>query len=167
MKVQDIQRLFDYMYWANAEMWQCAQNLTPHQRRMDNTYSVGSVQQQLFHLVAMDNLWINYLWHGDVEFLQPWELPTLDHIIKERDALEHEIRDYLSTLTDADLDKIITPPFMNLPPMHLQDALLQIINHATDHRAQILAAIHRLGGQTIAQDYMRYLAQSPSVAMAS
>ena len=159
MKIADFQKLFDYMYWANCQMWHCIVEMDDTQRTTDLHYSIGSVQAQLIHMVSIENLWINYLWHGEVEFLTENLLPTLGHIREEWDALEDEIRDYLTTLTDADLDRVIHPPFLNLPPLTLRDILLQLVNHATDHRAQILAGVHRLGGQTIAQDYLSYVLQ--------
>lgn len=161
MGIQDLTRLFDYMYWANCQMWECATALDDRQLSADLGYSIGSIRAQLVHMVSMDNLWINYLWHNDVEFLTDNHLPTLTKIREEWDALEDEMRDYLSTLTDADLEQSITPPFFNIPKLTLGDALLQIVNHATDHRAQVLAGIHHLGGRTVAQDYVRYLGQQP------
>ena len=36
------------------------------------------------------------------------------------------------------------------------EGLLQVCNHATDHRAQTLAAIHSHGGETVEQDLLIY-----------
>jgi uncharacterized damage-inducible protein DinB len=41
------------------------------------------------------------------------------------------------------------------------DSLMQILNHSTDHRAQILSLIHQLGGATIAQDLIFYSWEHP------
>ena len=160
MTIQDLTRLFDYMYWANCQMWNCVTALDEHQLNTPLEYSIGSVRAQLTHMVSIENLWINYLWHEEVEFLPADYFRDLPQIREEWDALEEEIRDYLSTLTDDDLQQEIEPDFFDLPPLKLGDILLQLINHATDHRAQILAGIHRLGGDTVAQDYLRYLAQN-------
>jgi uncharacterized damage-inducible protein DinB len=35
-------------------------------------------------------------------------------------------------------------------------ALHHVVNHATDHRAQILYQIYQAGGQTVAQDVVHY-----------
>ena len=165
MSIQDLKCLFDYMYWANCQMWECAIALNDQQLSTDLDYSVGSIRAHLVHMVSMDNLWINFLWHDDVEFLTDRQLPTLIKIREEWDALEEEMRDFLSTLTDDDLERSITPPFFNMPTLKLRDALLQMVNHATDHRAQILAGIHCLGGRTVAQDYVRYLGQTPPLSL--
>jgi len=163
MTVQEMIRLFDYMYWANKQMWQCVLTLDEAQQKINLDYSIGSVHDQLVHLVSVENLWVNYLWHGEVEFIDGRMLNTLSQIRKEWDALEQEMRDYLSTLTDDDLNQVITVKFATPSTVKLKDILLQILNHATDHRAQILAGINRLGGKTVEQDYFRYLAQ-PTVA---
>jgi len=165
MDIQGLRRLFDYMYWANCQMWECAIALDDQQLSTDLDYSVGSIHAHLVHMVSMDNLWVNFLWHDEVEFLTERHMPTLAKIREEWDALEDEMRDYLSTLTDQDLEQSITPPFLNLPILKLGDALLQIVNHATDHRAQILAGIHCLGGRTVAEDYERFLGQTPPLTM--
>lgn len=159
MNIQHLTQLFDYMYWANCQMWQCVISLDEEQLTTDLDYSIGSIRAQLVHMMAIDNLWINFLWHGEVEFLPEHNFLTLSQIRAEWDALEEEARDYISTLTSDDLEQWVTPTFQNLPPLKLGDILMQLINHSTDHRAQILAGIHRVGGHTIAQDYTRYLSQ--------
>ena len=35
--------------------------------------------------------------------------------------------------------------------------LLHLVNHGTDHRAQMLAMLNSLGAPTFAQDYLHYL----------
>lgn len=159
MTVQGLTQLFDYMYWANCQMWQCIMSLDEQQRLQPLDYSIGSIHSQLAHMVTVDNLWINFLWHGEVEFLKDTMFPSITSVRAEWDALEEEMRDYLSTLTDDDLEQVYAPGFLNLPPLKLSDILLQLINHATDHRAQILAGIHQLGGKTVEQDYINYVVQ--------
>ncbi|PJF26553.1 MAG: hypothetical protein CUN52_15675 [Phototrophicales bacterium] len=41
--------------------------------------------------------------------------------------------------------------------MTVRDALVQVANHSTDHRAQTLAGLHQLGATTVEQDYLFYL----------
>src|SRR5690606_41072615 len=63
-------------------------------------------------MVATENLWINYLWHGGVEFLDETHLPTRALLREEWKALEEEIRDFLDELSPADLNRRVTPPFL-------------------------------------------------------
>ena len=41
-----------------------------------------------------------------------------------------------------------------------REVLLHMVNHGTDHRAQILARLHELGAETVEQDLMLYLWES-------
>ncbi len=43
----------------------------------------------------------------------------------------------------------------------LWESLYQVLNHSTDHRAQTLAQIYRVGGETIAQDFVYYTWEKP------
>ena len=38
-----------------------------------------------------------------------------------------------------------------------REVLIHVVNHGTDHRAQILARLHELGAPTLEQDLMLYL----------
>jgi len=37
------------------------------------------------------------------------------------------------------------------------ETLLHVVNHGTDHRAQILAMLHGMGAPTVAQDLLFYM----------
>jgi uncharacterized damage-inducible protein DinB len=64
---------------------------------------------------------------------------------------------YLATLTDEMLfEKPIKEPEEDQVLLTWQ-VLLHVANHATDHRAQILRALHELGVKTIYQDYIFYV----------
>jgi uncharacterized damage-inducible protein DinB len=40
--------------------------------------------------------------------------------------------------------------------------LLHVANHAMDHRAQLLRALHDLGVETKSQDYIFYVYENPA-----
>ena len=42
-------------------------------------------------------------------------------------------------------------------PISAWQALLQVANHSTDHRAQVLAGLKALGAPTFEQDYLNYI----------
>jgi uncharacterized damage-inducible protein DinB len=43
----------------------------------------------------------------------------------------------------------------------LWQVLLHIVNHGTDHRAQLLRILHDLGVKTVSQDYIFYVYDHP------
>jgi uncharacterized damage-inducible protein DinB len=64
---------------------------------------------------------------------------------------------YLAQLQDDTLwKKPIKEPEEDRDLMVWQ-VLLHVINHGTDHRAQILRLLHDLGIQTTSQDYIFYV----------
>lgn len=149
IQVHELRHLFDEMYRANHQMWVCVRELREEQLTIDLGYPIGSIHAQLVQMIHSENLWVNFLWHGEVEYLQAVNFPTLAQVRLEWDALETEMRDYLSTLTPADLEHQVELGCLNLPLTTLSDILLRVVNHATTYRTQILSGIHQLGSPMI------------------
>jgi uncharacterized damage-inducible protein DinB len=62
------------------------------------------------------------------------------------------MRDYLSELQD---DMLSTKPLEGEDKeLRVWQVLLHVVNHGTDHRAQILRLLNDLGVKTISQDYI-------------
>ena len=76
------------------------------------------------------------------------------------DTLEQNMRDYLSKLRD---DMLIEKPFAEGEDkdLILWQVLLHVVNHGTDHRAQMLRILHDLGVKTVSQDYIFYVYDNP------
>lgn len=144
IQIHELRHRFDEMYRANHQMWACILELRKDQLTVDLGYPIGSIHAQLIQMIRNENLWINFLWHGEVEYLQEVNFPTLARVRLEWDALEAEIRDYLSTLTPTDVEHQVELERLNLPPLTLSDILLRIVNQTTKSRTQILLCIHQL-----------------------
>jgi uncharacterized damage-inducible protein DinB len=144
IQMNELKRLFDDMYRANHQMWQCILQFREDQLTINLGYLNGSVRTQLVQMICSENLWVNFLWHGEVEYLREAGFSTLAQVRLEWDALEAEMRDYLSTLTPADLEHLVELDFLNLPTLTVSDILLRVINHATNYRTQILLDIQLL-----------------------
>lgn len=69
------------------------------------------------------------------------------------------VRGYVASVDDAELQRDVRPDHWDPDerPIKMWQAMLQVANHSTDHRAQVLAGIQRLGGPTVGQDYLDYL----------
>ncbi|MEZ4669521.1 MAG: DinB family protein [Anaerolineae bacterium] len=160
--LQYFQRLFDYNYWMNRTIWEkCVLPLTDEQYTQYNDYSKGSVHRQLVHMMAVEQLWLSRLHGVNPNALpKPDEYPTRDLLRARWDKVERDWRTYLHGLTEADLQRYIEYQYIvkageitEQRHMLLWEILVQTVNHGTDHRAQLLAAIHRAGGATLEQDY--------------
>jgi len=66
------------------------------------------------------------------------------------------MRDYLAALRD---EMLFEKPFAEGEDkdLILWQVLLHVVNHGTDHRAQLLRLLHDLGVKTEYQDYIFYV----------
>lgn len=146
---QNRQLLDDYVAQLSAEQFVQAVD-----------YSLGSVRNQLVHMISVDEAWFSGLRGGEFpEPLDPNQFPDLATLRAYWANIEAMMRDYLANLQDADLQT---------KPLDGEDAnlivwqvLLQVVNHGTDHRAQILRLCHDFGIKTSSQDYIFYVYEHP------
>ncbi len=160
MDKQSLARLFKYHYWANRRLWRAVMTLS--EKQFTQTLSDGSpsIRTQIVRMVANENLWVNYLWHGEVEFLHEAQLPTRASIREEWDALEEEMLDFIDELSPAELESRVEPVFLNTGvSLTVWEILLQIINDATANRAQMRLHLQRLGSTALSQDFIDFLAE--------
>jgi uncharacterized damage-inducible protein DinB len=153
------QELFDYNFWANRRVWESVMALDERLFDRELGGDRRSLRQQCIHILAVEYWWLHFLDTGVVEFIEDEErLPTRADIRKLWDEVEAMVREYLSRLTPSDLNRTVRPDFWNDPwSVQLWQGLMQVLNHSTDHRAQLLDTIRELGGPTDEQDYLTYL----------
>jgi len=162
MDTATIHMLFEYTRWAHRRVWSCAEQLSDEDYQRDMGYSWGSVHSQLVHIMAAEWLWLRRL-HGESPTSLPGavEYPTRAALRQQWDALEGDMRTYLASLTDADLAAEFDSKSTRgqARRSNVGAILLHVFNHGTDHRAQALAMIDRLGGETVGQDLLTYLVE--------
>jgi len=158
---------FDYNCWAHARVWDCVLQLTDEAFRQDLHYSVGSIHDQLTHTLSVEHWWFTYLSTGELHFLDLDQLTTRETIRAQWDATAAMIRAYLARLTRDELAREVRPLFWpeGRRPIRVYQAISQVLNHSTDHRAQILAGLHRLGVPTVGQDLLDLLFEQQESAM--
>jgi len=151
MNADGFRKLFDYHISQNRKLWdKCVTQLTDDQFVQDLPYSIGSVRNQTVHMMSIDQRWFNGL-QGNAapNFLQPQAYADRDAVRSEWDAIEDDMRVYLSTLTDD----VLAQPFPMLAAMANWEIMFHVINHGTDHRAQLLVMLNQFGVETFPQDY--------------
>lgn len=153
MNADDFRAYYDYHFTLNRRIWnESVMTLTDEQFLQQVDYSVGSVRNQMTHLMNIDDRWFSGLRGEEVPgFTNPVYYPNREKIRAEWDTIEAKMQDYLAKLTDeklgSDYDEILK----------VWQILLHVLNHGTDHRAQTLAILGRLGAPTFPQDYFIYL----------
>lgn len=159
MNANAFRHFYEYHFSENRKIWEGAISaLTYAQFTQAVDYSHGSVREQVMHLMNVDEAWF-----CELRGVEPAEeLPRVDfddrEIIRAHwDEVEKNMRAYLAGLRDEDLlDKPIKEPVED-QDLVLWQVLLHVANHGTDHRAQLLRALHDLGVKTTSQDYIFYV----------
>lgn len=159
MNADAIRNMYEYHFTINRKIWdQCIVTLTDEQFTQDVHYSIGSARNQVVHMMNIDDRWFSGLRGEEVPgFINPVHLQKRELIREKWDAVELRMRDYLSKLTDEMLPAI---PFKEQDPndtMQLWQILMHVINHGTDHRAQLLSLLNQLGVKTFPQDYFFFV----------
>jgi uncharacterized damage-inducible protein DinB len=156
-----IQTLFDYNYWAHRLVWdKCIMALTDEQFTRSLNYSIGSIHQQVVHVMSAEWMWFTRL-QGDspTVMLAPEAFPTRADVRAKWDDIETWVREYVNGLTAEALATSSTYRTMAGVEytQNVAETLLHVVNHGTDHRAQILAMLHGMGVPTVAQDLLFYM----------
>jgi uncharacterized damage-inducible protein DinB len=149
--------LYAYHFTINRKIWdQCIVPLTDEQFRRKVEYSVGSIRNQVVHMLNIDDRWFSGLRGEPVPgFLNPVHYARRAVIRQMWDDVEAKMRDYLDTLRD---DMLFAQPFQaEGDPMMLWQVLIHVANHGTDHRAQLLFLLNEVGVKTFAQDYFYFV----------
>ena len=151
--------LFAYTFWADRQLWACVEQVSEEQFTQDLGYSRGSLRDQCLHILGVESWWPHFLQTGQVVFVDPASAPTRAAIRVLWDGVEQRVTAYLAGLTPQELERDVRPDAWDEgdEPIKLWQALLQVANHSTDHRAQVLAGLKSLGAPTFEQDYLNYI----------
>ena len=157
MNTKAFRHFYDYHFTENRTLWdKYVMPLSSEQFTQPVSYSHGSVRDQIVHLASVDEAWFSDL--RGVEFPEPFKPANGDdrQIIRARwDNIEQNMHDDLANLQDDMLeDKPLEGEDKDLI---LWQVLLHVVNHGTDHRAQLLRLLNDLGVKTVSQDYIFYV----------
>jgi uncharacterized damage-inducible protein DinB len=163
MNADAFRYLYEYHFNENRKLWtRYIADLPQDQFIQPIAYSLGSIRNHIMHLINVD-----LIWFSELQNLEIADLPDNDayadkgQIRDYWDSVEQKVRGYLATLRD---DMLFTKP------IHIEEedknlmvwqVLLHVVNHATDHRAQILRLLHDAGVKTGPQDFIFYVYDHP------
>ena len=161
MNADAFRHLYEYHFSQNRSLWDSyIMSLSQEQFTQPSSYSIGSVRNQIVHLMQVDNAWFSDLKYlSSSPDLNPSDSVDRKIIRAYGDTVEQHMRDYLANLRDEMLfEKPLQGEDENL---FLWQVLMHVVNHATDHRAQMLRLMNDLGVKTGPQDYVFYLYDHP------
>lgn len=159
-----IEDLVAYNHWAFARVWQCIDAVTDEEFCTDSGYSQGAIRDHMVHVVSATRRWIQRLSHQEVSaHLTPGDFVSKEAVKQLWFEFEKEVDSYSASLSESEL---LTEVEWQIAHRNISakgplwQVLLQLFNHATDHRAQILATIHFCFKKpTLEQDFIFYLAE--------
>jgi uncharacterized damage-inducible protein DinB len=159
MRVADLQNLYDYTYWANSRLFPVLSQLTPEQFTESVAGSYGSVRNTLVHVLSAEWGWLDRCGgHPRGPLLNPDDFPTVETLVDQWKKVEGYVREFLSTLTDDDLDRVVDYSFNPSQP-HSQSVgnLMQhAVIHAVHHRGQVAMLLRLLGHTPGNFDFLYY-----------
>lgn len=153
--VEMIHTLMDYNDALHRRVWESILTLSNEQFTAEIPYSHGSIRNQMVHLAAVDGRWLRGLKGlSDARSFNPAavDYATARSVYGLWDEIARALKAYVFKLTEAELES--TPPGM---PGPVWQVLIHVANHGTDHRAQVLRALHDFGAPTFDQDLILHI----------
>ena len=162
MNADAFRHFYNYHFAENRKIWdEYISQLSEEQFTQPVSYSYGSVREQIVHIMSCDENWFNPL--RGLKFpepLDPSQYADRQSIRAHWDSIEQNMRDYLANLRD---EMLVEKPFPagEDENLILWQVLLHVVNHGTDHRAQLLRFLNDMGVKTRYQDYIFYVYEHP------
>jgi uncharacterized damage-inducible protein DinB len=147
MTVAELQRLFDYAYWANRRLFATLAQLTDEQLTHTVAGTYGSIRNTLVHMLSAEWGWLDRCGGAPRgPALKPEDFPTLQSITDVWDRVEADVRAFLGGLTDADLDRVVE---FTMAQGRGRGMLGQLMHHGAvhgiHHRGQVALLVRMLG----------------------
>ena len=164
MNADALRQLYEYHFAENRKIWD--QFITPLSQELfiqPVNYSVGSVRNQVVHMMSADDYWFSGLRGLEMPGMRNPDLfPDQKTVRAEWDKVEQTMRDYLANLHD---DMLFSHPLQREDTVFFLWQILQhVVIHGADHRAQLLRLLNDLGVETAPQDYIFYVFDHASTA---
>ncbi len=147
MRVADLERLYDYHYWANRRLLDVVAQLSPEQFTQPVAGSYGSIRNTLVHVMSAEWGWLDRC-GGPVRGnrLKAEDYATLDSVLRTWTDVEQKVRAFLSGLTDNDMMRSVDFTLGEQKgTASLEHLMLHAVVHAVHHRGQVAMLLRTLG----------------------
>ena len=149
MQIEDILILYEYNYWANAQVLKAAARVTEAQLIAPAGVSHRSLRGTLVHILATEWIWRMRCQEGlsPGELPSEADLPSLEAIHSRWQSEEQAMRAYLASLHDADLAGVVGYTTTRGIPHNnrLWHLLVHVVNHGTQFRAEAAVLLTEYG----------------------
>jgi uncharacterized damage-inducible protein DinB len=166
MRVNDLERMYDYHYWANQGLIGVVSQLTTEQFTQSVAGSYGSIRNTLVHVLSAEWGWLDRCGGPKRgERLRAEDYPTVASLVRAWTWVEAQFRGFLSGLTDDDLSRDVEfaiggGPSQSIP---VGDLLQHAAVHAVHHRGQVAMLLRMLGHVPGNVDWLLYAGEERSM----
>lgn len=158
MDLAFVQELVNYHYWANDRILKAVESLPAEAYHQELGNSFSSIAATLAHLMYAEAVWLSR-WTGETI-----PAPTPDEVASPAAArerwrsLEERFRRFVAGLEAGDLERVHT--MRNTAGKEFQhplrEMLLQVLNHGTYHRGQVVTMLRQVGAGAVSTDLILY-----------
>lgn len=159
LALEMVRTMLSYNEALYRRLWESITELTDEQFLQDVSYSHGSIRDQMVHVASVDERWLAGL-QGDRDARRikrrPDQYPDREGVWELWEQVAVKVKAYAYTLQPEDLS--FRPRGMRGPVWQI---LMHMVNHGTDHRAQMLRILDDFGAPTFDQDLIIHLWSRP------
>ena len=164
MTVRDLERLYDYGYWANRKLFDVILRLAPEEFTRPVAGSYGSIRNTMVHILSAEAGWLDRC--GGPKRgprLDPADFPTVESVTQAWTKVEANVRGFLATLHDEDLAANVDYAFDPSQPHStpLGELMHHAANHGVHHRGQVALLLRTLGHVPGDLDLLFYYEEHP------
>ena len=157
--MQDILTLFEYDEWATARTLESVSAIAEETYLQDLKSSHGGIHGTLVHLYSAGRIWLQR-WRGNAgaRHVTVEEIPALGLLRRRWSEYREDLKGYLAVLTESTLDAPLSYNDMrgNRHSEPLVQQMLQVTNHATYHRGQVVTMLRQVNGKPAATDLIAF-----------
>jgi uncharacterized damage-inducible protein DinB len=162
-----LRTLYGYNAWANERVLDATTRLTSAQLLEPGQAGHGSVRDTLVHQLRTHRGWLSW-WDGSLPpeqayglRMDPADFPDVTALRAAWEAIKRQTEAFVSGLTDEDPARRYG---WDLPNGHrwemtLWGMMLHVVNHSTQHRAEVAATLTGFGHSPGDLDLIDYLAR--------
>ena len=148
MRTSEATTLFDYLYWARDVVLKAAAKLESQAFIASDTVTSRDLRATLVHELDVQWSWRERLkgadweeWGPDAD-LKAEDYPTLESVIEHWRRDEADMRAWLASLTDAELD---APPVRDEDRQPLWHYVMHLVSHGIQQFSEVAVLLTRAG----------------------
>ena len=161
MNIQEILTIYDYNYWANKRILLASEKITEKQFLAPANFPFGGLRGTLVHILDAEFGWRTFFQTNDWSALElkAEDFPTLASVQARASQEEKEMRVYLATLSDKDMNshKVYKNEKGEPRDRILWQCLYHLVNHGTQHRSEAAALLTDYNASPGDLDFTVYL----------